>query len=130
MSVNLNDKLKQFLCNEWDVARQTIVNLRENLAEISPWRHPFLTSSGTYLGDIYKVLENSLRMLTEEIEGEKLQKNDRWHQSLLEKSYEYGLIPEGDYKTIRGMLNYRHFYVHKTAVIFWSRPDSLRGVTT
>ena len=116
MNVSLNDKLKQFLCSEWNIAGKIIANLRENLAEIPPWRHPFLTSSGTYLGDIYKVVENSLRMLTEEIEGRKLQKNDRWHQSLLEKSYEYGLIPEDHYKTIRGMLGFRHVYVHGYAV--------------
>jgi len=61
-------------------------------------------------------VESTLRLLVEEIEGEKLQKNDRWHQVLLEKSYEYDLIPEEKYKTIRGMLNYRHFYVHGYAV--------------
>ena len=116
MNVNLNGKLKRFLCNEWDFANQTIANLRENLTEISPWRHPFLTSSGAYLGDIYKVVENSLRMLIEEIESEKLPKNDRWHQSLLEKSYEHELIPEDYYKTIRGMLGFRHVYVHGYAV--------------
>ena len=55
-------------------------------------------------------------MLVEEIELKKLPKNDRWHQSLLEKSYEYGLIQEGNYKAIRGMLNYRHFYVHGYAI--------------
>ena len=116
MSVNLNDDSKQFLCNEWNRAFRTVIKLRENLAELSAWKHQYLTSSGAYLGDIYKAVENTLRMLVEEIDGEKLQKNDRWHLALLERSYEHGLIPEVNYKTIRGMLNYRHFYVHGYAV--------------
>ena len=116
MSVNLNDDSKQFLCNEWDRAFRTVAKLRENLAEPFAWKHQYLTSSGAYLGDLYKAVENTLRMLVEEIESEKLQKNDRWHQTLLEKSYEHGLVPEENYKTIRGMLNYRHFYIHGYAV--------------
>ena len=116
MSVNLSDDSKRFLCSEWDRAFRTAAKLRENLAESSAWKHQYLTSSGAYLGDLYKAVESTLRLLVEEIEGEKLQKNDRWHQVLLEKSYEYDLIPEEKYKTIRGMLNYRHFYVHGYAV--------------
>ena len=116
MSVRLNDDVKQFLCNEWGREHRTVTKLQENLAELSAWKHQYLTSSGAYLGDIYKAVENTLRMLIEEIKDEKLQRNERWHQSLLEKSYERGLIPEENYKTIRGMLNYRHFYVHGYAV--------------
>ena len=116
MSENLNGDLKRFLCNEWNRAYQTIAKLRENLAELSTWKHQYLTSSGAYLGDLYKAVENTLRILVEEAEAKKLQKNDRWHQSLLEKSYLHGLIPEEIYKTIRGMLNYRHFHIHGYAV--------------
>ena len=116
MNVNLNDKLKQFLRNEWDIAGQTIANLQENLAELPSWNHQYLASSGAYLGDIYKAVEKTLRMLVEEIEGKNLIKNDRCHQSLLEKSHEYGLILDDNYKTIRSMLGFRHVYVHGYAV--------------
>ena len=116
MNVGLSDKSKQFLRSEWDIADQTIMILRENLAVLSPWPHQYLTSSGAYLGDIYKVVEKTLRMLIEEIEAKKLPQNDRWHQTLLEKSYEYCLIPEEHYITLRGMLRYRHLCVHGYAV--------------
>ena len=116
MNAGLSDKSKQFLRSEWDIADQTIMILRENLAVLSPWPHQYLTSSGAYLGDIYKVVEKTLRTLVEEIEAKKLPKNERWHQTLLEKSYEYCLIPEENYKTLRGMLRYRHLYVHGYAV--------------
>jgi hypothetical protein len=112
MNVSLSDKSKQFLCDEWNKADRTIVILRENLDEPSPWSPQYLISSGTLLGDIYKAVENSLRTLIEEIDGNRLLKNDRWHQTLLEKSYEYGLILDENYKTIRSMLSYRHRFIH------------------
>ena len=116
MNVSLNDDLKQFLSSEWDIADRTIAILRENLAVPSPWIPQYLTSSGAYLGDIYKAVEKTLRTLVEEIEGKRLPKNDRWHQSLLEKGYEYGLIPEEHNKTIREMLGFRHVIVHGYSV--------------
>ena len=86
MSVNLSSDLKQFLYEHWSNAHQTIIALQENLSEAPPWTHQYLTSSGTYLGDIYKAIENSLRVLVEEIDGQRLVKSDRWHQTLLDKS--------------------------------------------
>ena len=133
MNVNLSDDLKQFLCEHWSNAHRTIIALQENLSASSPWSHQYLTSSGTYLGDIYKAIENSLRVLVEEIDGQRLAKNDRWHQTLLEKSFENGLIPINNSKTFREMLRYRHFYVHGYAmnldesVIRESSPQAIRS---
>jgi uncharacterized protein YutE (UPF0331/DUF86 family) len=116
MNVKLHCKSKQFLCEHWKNAEETILVLQENLSEPAPWKHQYLTSSGTYLGDIYKAIEYSLRTLVEEIDGQKLIKDDKWHKNLLEKSIEYSLIPVNNYKIIREMLSYRHFFVHGYSV--------------
>jgi len=107
VSVNLSDDSKRYLRSEWAKAHETAEKLGENLSESSAWKHQYLTSGGTYLGDLYKTVENTLRTIVEEVEEEKPAKNDRWHQALLEKGCRYNLIPEEHYKTIRGMLSHK-----------------------
>ena len=62
--------------------------------------------------ELYNAVENSLRVIVENIENKKIIKNDRWHQTLLEKGCEYDLIPIKAYRTIRGMLEFRHVVIH------------------
>ena len=67
---------------------------------------------GMLLGDIYKAVEQSLRMIVENIEKQKILKDEAWHENLLAFSEQLGLIPENIHITLRGMLKYRHRLHH------------------
>jgi uncharacterized protein YutE (UPF0331/DUF86 family) len=67
---------------------------------------------GSALGDIYKVVEHSLKNIIEETTRRKIPKDANWHQKLLEEATREGLIPDEIRKIIRGMLGYRHLDVH------------------
>lgn len=116
MNESMSRKLRAFLVEEFAKGRETIEKLKENLEAASPWSHQYTTSAGTYLGDIYKAIESSLRMTIECKEGQRLEKNDQWHRALLEKGLEKGLIPVDNYPVVRDMLGYRHRFVHGYAI--------------
>jgi hypothetical protein len=67
---------------------------------------------GSALGDIYKVVEHSLKNIIEDIRESKISKDENWHQRLLEEGIEERLIPDEIGQIIRGMLRYRHLDIH------------------
>jgi hypothetical protein len=111
MSAQLSGDAKRFLSKHWAAAYITIDEMR-NMLEKDNWNVMETGGMGSALGDIYKVVEHSLKSIIEEIKGRKIPKNETWHQKLLEDGIEEGLVPEEIGKIIRGMLRYRHLDVH------------------
>jgi uncharacterized protein YutE (UPF0331/DUF86 family) len=108
--MNKNPRLQAFLAEQFAAIREIIELLQDTLKNTT-WEHAYLTAAGTYLSNIYMGVESCLKMALE-TEGWHIAKNDYWHKTLLELAQEKGLIPLNEYKTVRGMLSFRHFIVH------------------
>jgi uncharacterized protein YutE (UPF0331/DUF86 family) len=102
--------LQLFLAEQLAAIREVIGLLQDTLKN-AVWEHTHLTAAGTYLGNIYMGIESCLKMSLES-DGCRIAKDDRWHRTLLELASEKDLIPLNEYKIVRGMLAFRHFFVH------------------
>jgi hypothetical protein len=86
MSAKLTGDAKRFLSKHWAAAYFTIDEMRRMLQK-SNWNVMETGGMGSALGDIYKIVEHSLKSIIEEIRDRKIPKDENWHQKLLEVEY-------------------------------------------
>lgn len=91
--------------------RDTVEAL-ERALELKIWNELEKMGAGLLLSDVYQGVEQILVFFVEKEFGEKIVKNESWHDNLLRRSKELGLYPEDIHRSLRGMLRYRHAQRH------------------
>ncbi len=70
-----------------------------------------LAGTGTFLHNVYNGVENILKQILNS-KGIQIPKSDSWHQDLLIKATEEGIISESTKKQLAKYLAFRHFFIH------------------
>lgn len=96
--------------------KETIAAL-ERALRLSSWNEFERIGVGSLLSDVYQGVEQILVLLIEKVHGEKIAKNESWHDNLLKRARELGLYPEEIHRSLRGMLRYRHVQRHGYGVL-------------
>lgn len=70
-----------------------------------------LAGMGTFLHNFYNGVENIIKQILNS-KGIQIPKSDSWHQNLLMRATEEGIISESTKKQMAKYLAFRHFFIH------------------
>lgn len=109
----LQDDQRQSLLIVFEKSHQTIKALDGLMRDKpSPWDMVLCAGAGKLLGDLYMSIERIMRLFVEDVYGERIAKDEAWHQRLIESGAARGLLPEGIDSPIREMRRFRHRLMH------------------
>lgn len=106
------DGIEKFLERSWQAIYGEMLPATSEKIREPEWSYTDRTGVAYAMGDMYRAIEDTIRMCLEKIEGVRVEKSDEWHRDLIAKGREFGMIPDDLYKSLDGMRSFRHILVH------------------